>query len=267
MQMTSEKIPLQLIAVTGSNGTLGKRIPKGYQPLRSRLETPVTDRVAELHALPELPRVMIHLAAMTVVAEAENDPERALALNAEGSLRWAHAAREAGVERFVHVSTAHVYGPKTDRSRLTVDSPLAPSNAYGHSKLEAERRLLAFAETSKPPAITIARVFSVLSPDLPPGFLYPALIDRARRRDFSPIRGLDSVRDFLTPEQIAEQLLRLARSEAPPKIANICSGRETTIREVAAKVFRDHGLDPAALVAAPPGPGDVPYAVGEPTPF
>lgn len=52
---------------------------------------------------------VIHLAAANEIDSAD-DPQLALEINTAGALRMLHAAERARVERFIYLSTAHVYG-------------------------------------------------------------------------------------------------------------------------------------------------------------
>ncbi len=70
---------------------------------------------------------VIHLAAMNEIDSAR-DPEKALAVNGRGTLRLLEAAKEAGVERFIYFSTAHVYGTplKGVITEYTLPRPVHP---------------------------------------------------------------------------------------------------------------------------------------------
>ncbi|MAQ19751.1 MAG: epimerase [Sandaracinus sp.] len=72
-------------------------------------------------------------------------PEEAHAVNEGGTRHLADAARAAGVERFVFISTGLVYGPKGGR-QVDEDTECAPVDAYPLSKLAAERFLLALPD-------------------------------------------------------------------------------------------------------------------------
>jgi nucleoside-diphosphate-sugar epimerase len=61
-------------------------------------------------------------------------------VNVDGSVALARAAIEAGVRRFVFVSSIGVNGNATARP-FAVDSLPAPVDFYAHTKLEAEKRL------------------------------------------------------------------------------------------------------------------------------
>jgi nucleoside-diphosphate-sugar epimerase len=88
--------------------------------------------------------VVIHCAARThVLSEAEVDPLTTYRLvNVEGALNLARQAAQAGVRRFVFVSSIKVNGEMTHGShRFACDDVPAPEDDYGRSKAEAEAGL------------------------------------------------------------------------------------------------------------------------------
>lgn len=92
---------------------------------------------------PALHRVtaVVHLAA---VLPGPHTQDRDLwESNVEGTRRIARAARKAGVKRFVHVSSAGVYGDGDGNGQAphTESAACHPTNAYELSKLDAEKAL------------------------------------------------------------------------------------------------------------------------------
>jgi len=79
---------------------------------------------------------VIHLAAAQ--HEAEQPESYFQRINVDGTRSLLEAAAKAGVRRFVHGSTIGVYGSAADGS-LDEDSPLAPDNPYGRTKMAAEK--------------------------------------------------------------------------------------------------------------------------------
>ncbi len=67
--------------------------------------------------------------------------EAAVAVNIEGTRRLVRAALDAGVRRFVHVSTISVYGPTT-ADVIDEQTPLWPLGLYRETKIEAEREVV-----------------------------------------------------------------------------------------------------------------------------
>lgn len=91
---------------------------------------------------------VVHLAARVhVMHERAADPLAEFRkVNVDGSLALARQAVAAGVRRFIFVSSIKVNGEGTAPGRpFAADDALAPADAYGISKLEAERSLLALA--------------------------------------------------------------------------------------------------------------------------
>jgi UDP-glucose 4-epimerase len=82
---------------------------------------------------------VMHFAAFIEAGESMKDPGRFYRNNLINSLQLIEAARQAGVERFVLSSTAAVY--RSSDEPLTEDSPLGPTNVYGHTKLVIEQAL------------------------------------------------------------------------------------------------------------------------------
>ena len=68
-------------------------------------------------------------------------------VNVDGTLGLARQAAEAGVRRFIFISSIKVNGEKTEAgSPFTVDDVPNPTDPYGISKWEAERALLELAK-------------------------------------------------------------------------------------------------------------------------
>ncbi len=95
---------------------------------------------------------VVHLAGRAhVMRESTNDPLSLFRqVNVEASLRLAEQAAEAGVGRFIYLSSIKVNGESSPLKPLAADDPARPEDAYGQSKWEAEQALgscLAAADT------------------------------------------------------------------------------------------------------------------------
>ncbi len=88
--------------------------------------------------------------AVVHMAELSNDPAGDLAphitydINHKGSVRLAEMAKDAGVSRFVYMSSCSVYGIGTD-DFVSEDSPASPQTAYAICKTYVERDVRAMA--------------------------------------------------------------------------------------------------------------------------
>jgi UDP-glucose 4-epimerase len=149
------------IFVTGGAGYIGSAtaealLKSGYQvTVYDSLVTGHKDAVPEgatfiqadlsdSHALAEaLTRqkfdAVLHFAAFIEAGESMKEPGRFYQNNFTNSLKLIETAVRAGVKRFVLSSTAAVY--QSSDEPLTEDSPLGPTNVYGHTKLLTEQTL------------------------------------------------------------------------------------------------------------------------------
>jgi len=82
---------------------------------------------------------VMHFAAFIEAGESMKDPGRFFQNNFTNSLALIETAVRAGVKRFVLSSTAAVF--QSSDEPLTEDSPLGPTNVYGHTKLMVEQAL------------------------------------------------------------------------------------------------------------------------------
>ena len=82
------------------------------------------------------PSVVIHCAAYTAVDRAEDDEERCMAVNAQGTAQLAHLCRDFHA-KMVYISTDYVF-PGDGTEPYEIDAPKGPQNVYGKSKLAGE---------------------------------------------------------------------------------------------------------------------------------
>lgn len=156
------------ILVTGANGFVGKslinhlsttnyqaiagvrKLPEHQQDCEYRLIDNLEDKADLSSALKDID-VVIHAAARVhVMKEAATDPLAEFRkVNVEGTLNLACQAIDAGVKRFIFVSSIKVNGEGTELGHpYTADSQPNPIDPYGMSKYEAEQGLLKLAETT-----------------------------------------------------------------------------------------------------------------------
>jgi UDP-glucose 4-epimerase len=111
-------------------------VPQGAHFIHASLED--SHALAESLTGEKFDAVM-HFAAFIEAGESMKHPGRFYQNNLVNSLHLIETAMEAGVKRFVLSSTAAVY--KSSDEPLTEESPLDPTNVYGHTKLVIEQAL------------------------------------------------------------------------------------------------------------------------------
>ncbi|MBX3581232.1 MAG: dTDP-4-dehydrorhamnose reductase [Rhizobiaceae bacterium] len=85
------------------------------------------------------PDIVVSAAAYTAVDQAEDEPERAFAVNATGAGVVAEAARRVGAS-IIHLSTDFVFSGRGEGEHSEADVT-EPLSVYGRSKLEGERQV------------------------------------------------------------------------------------------------------------------------------
>ena len=132
------------VLITGVSGQLGHDAAKtltarGVPFLGvSSKELDITDRDAVLRVVRDYrPDAVLHCAAYTKVDQAENDAERCMSVNADGTYFIAEACRKIGAE-LLYVSTDYVF-PGTGDKPWETDDVTGPLNVYGRSKLAGEQ--------------------------------------------------------------------------------------------------------------------------------
>jgi dTDP-4-dehydrorhamnose reductase len=133
------------IVITGADGQLGLEL---QHVLKHETIIPfvwpafdLLKPEAEEHIFAAAPDVIIHAAAYTNVDKAEQEPDIAMAVNADGTARVARAADKVGA-RLIYISTDYVFDGTKGRPYEEGDAT-NPLSAYGRSKREGEQRALA----------------------------------------------------------------------------------------------------------------------------
>jgi len=89
---------------------------------------------------------IVHLAALSNDPLGELDAELTREINFNSTVDLAHAAKEAGVRRFVFASSCAMYGASETDDLMAEDAPLRPLTAYAESKVRAEEALFELAD-------------------------------------------------------------------------------------------------------------------------
>jgi len=179
--------------------------------------------------------LIFHVAANANGTVSVNDPRLDFETNAWGIFNVLDAALQAGVKKFVYVSSASVYG-KPRFFPIGEDHPTKPFIPYGSSKLAGEICCNSFLHTYELPVV-IGRPFCVYGPRENPK---RALVEVSRylrwHLNKKPIRivgDLDKkTRDFVHISDVVQGLLLIADRAHPGEVFNLGSGEEVTMREL-----------------------------------
>jgi nucleoside-diphosphate-sugar epimerase len=166
--------------------------------------------------------------------------EEYMTCNVLGTQRLVDAAREAGVQRFVHASTSSIYGRNALGDEDSLPRPISP---YGATKLCAEKLALAYQESFGLPVV-IVRYFSVYGPRQRPDMAYNIFIDRVLRGE--PITvfgdGSQSRSNTFVADAVEATLLAFERGEIGSAY-NIGGGEQRDLNWVIAAIERLTGRE------------------------
>ncbi len=174
------------------------------------------------------------------------------------TIRLAELCLELKVPTIVYASSGGtIYGePQTDI--ITEHHPLVPKSAYGQSKLNIENYLRFYARTTSLD-IKILRLSNPFGPRQNPygiqGLIAVAMGCARDRRPLKIFGAGTAVRDYIYIDDAIEVMLRAA-TRAGPIVANVSSGRGTSVRDVVAAIEQVTGRT-IAKQFVPERPGDV----------
>jgi len=255
------------VLVTGGAGYIGSVVTS--QLVEAGHETVVLDDFSKGHreAVPEGARLLqgdlmdagfvretlsegfdgvLHFAALSLVGESVEQPERYYRNNVCGTLNLLEAMREAGTGRLVFSSTAAVYG-EPEEVPIKETAPTLPTNPYGSSKLAVDRLIGAVCE-ARGLAGSSLRYFNVAGASgrfgedhHPETHLIPLVLKAAAEGSSVRIFGTDyptrdgtAVRDYIHVEDLGRAHLLALEAAGPGehRVYNLGNGAGFSVREV-----------------------------------
>ena len=232
------------------------------------------DRIFSEHAID----TVMHFAAHTIVPESVADPLKYYGNNTASSRTLLDAAHRHGVKNIVFSSTAAVYGIPAS-GKAAEDSPTAPINPYGTSKLMTEWMLRDLALAGGPNYVAL-RYFNVagceptgsIGQSTPKATLLVKVACEAAtgRRPGVSIFGTDyptpdgtGLRDYIHVEDLARahlDALAYLRAGGESTTLNCGYGHGYSVREVLAAVEKVNEA-PLNISEEPRRAGDPPELV------
>ena len=203
---------------------------------------------------------VFHLACLGV-RHSIHSPMENHEVNATATLNLLRLAREAGVPRFVYVSSSEVYGTAQSVPQPE-EHPTYPMTVYGAAKLAGECYTRAYHRTYDYPTVVI-RPFNSYGPrshhEGDSGEVIPKFLLRTLAGKPMVIFGDGSqTRDFTFVSDTARGILEAGLADSTVgETINIGSGFEIPIRELADEVRRVTGRPDALIIHEADRPGDV----------
>lgn len=222
-----------MIGVTGGTGFIGQRLvallaqDSAVRVLCRRIASfscPNTEYVIGDLTSPQATdgfvrgcTAVIHMAGIAHTGlRTEAERRRSYEVNVEGTRTVLGAALRHGVQRFVFVSTAHVYAVHAGRD-LEEASLIAPSSFYSQTKIEAEQLVRDAGKEGM--QIVIARPCLIYGPGA--RFNLNRMMRAIDAGYYFHLSGVNPVRSFLSLENAARALLHLVNSRSAEGAYNL----------------------------------------------
>ena len=172
------------------------------------------------------------------------------------------AAREAGIKRFVQISTDEVYGSLGPTGFFTEETPLAPNSPYSASKASADMLARACYHTFGLPVI-ITRCSNNYGPFQFPEKLIPLFITNLLASKPVPIYGDgQNVRDWIFVEDHCSAIAAVLEKGKPGEVYNVGGGNEKTNLEITRILLGELGKPESMIQFVKDRPGhDRRYAI------
>jgi len=180
---------------------------------------------------------VVNFAAETHVDRSIHDAGDFIETNVRGAYNVLAAARDAGVERVLHISTDEVYGPATADNPRREDDAFRPRSPYAVSKAAGDMMCRAFAETHGM-GVVVARPANNIGPYQYPEKAVPLFVTNALEGDPLPVYGAGmEQRDRLYVEDCARALLLLLEEGERGEAYNVQADNHRTNIEVARAIL------------------------------
>ena len=215
--LEAEGYALRLLVRPGASPTLRGPGDRAPQTIPGNLLNP-----ASLAILVQGADAVIHLAAR--ISLQDGDDEETMRVNVEGTRLLLEAAKNAGVRRFIHLSsvTAFAQAPYQERMDETRGPATAGARDYEHSKVLSQALALGYGGLVLAPSAVIGPF------DRRPSAMGRAIMDIYRGKVPALFPG--GV-DFVDVRDVAEAI-RQALNRGTPGTAYLLSGRWVSLKDL-----------------------------------
>ena len=246
--------------VTGGSGFIGshvvdKLMDAGHEVKVFDIKPPHRDDVEYCECdINDLPKILeetkgldhiFHLAAVSNVNHAYEDPVKCVQLNAQGTANFLEATRKNDIKRFLFASTVWVYAGAIT-SEVNEDSPFYMPGAghiYTSTKIAGEMFCNDYHQLYGT-EYTVLRYGIPYGPRARGGTIVPIFINRALKGEPLSIFGDGSqYRNFIYVEDLAEGNVAALADAGKNQIYNLEGIRPISVKEVAETVQKLMGED------------------------
>ncbi|MFC1668145.1 GDP-mannose 4,6-dehydratase [Chlamydiota bacterium] len=190
--------------------------------------------IADFH-----PDLIFHLAAISFVPEAQENPHKAVSVNVTGGINVLECvAKFVPRSKVIVISTGEVYGiVSPDELPLGEDHPIKPANVYATTKASLELFSSLYVFRNNTDAVLL-RPFNHIGPGQSPRFVTSdfakqiAAIEKGIQSPELLVGNLDVIRDFTDVRDIVKAYYLASKDCERGEVYNIASGKGVKISEI-----------------------------------
>jgi UDP-glucose 4-epimerase len=255
------------ITVIGGGGFIGARVVANLKSGGNEVHvassadgtgiSPSSGLLPDEFSFPDGTQSVIYLAQSPHFRAMPEQASHLLAVNCLSVVRAAVAARRAGVQRFVYVSTGTVYAPSF--AALPENATLNRSNWYALSKIQGEECIQLFRNDFD---VVVCRPFAVYG-EGQEGRLIPNLVRSVKHQQGITLQPAQrGERDgglrlsLCHVDDAAASLAKMVLEGGIP-LVNLAGGEHFSVEEIACMIGRKLGLEPNLAMAENPREGDL----------
>lgn len=256
--------------ITGANGFVGKYFIEYLQENEKDVEiygvdisdtcsskitykqVDLNDRFATYKILEEIkPNYIVHLAAISSVAQSWQDPTKCFLNNTGVFLNIADGVRELGINcRILSVGSSEEYGIYDEP--MKEDFVLHPKSPYSVARLSQEYLSKLYVDYFKLD-IVMTRSFNHIGPRQNPKFVIPSFVQQLvkiskNEQEELKVGNIDIVRDFLDVRDVVDAYYKILKNSKTREVYNVCSGKGVKLRNIIDTVSEQLKITPKIVI-------------------
>lgn len=198
------------------------------------------------------PDYIVHLAAMSSVAQSWDEPANCFVNNMSAFLNLADAVRSNGLKSHIlSVGSSEEYGIYDEPIKESF--VLHPKNPYSVARLSQEYMSKLYVDNFDA-HVVMTRSFNHIGPRQSTRFVIPSFIEQlvniadGKIENKMMVGNIDVVRDFTDVRDVVDAYYRIIKNAPNRSIYNVCSGRGVKLRDIIETTSKQLGIKPNIVV-------------------
>lgn len=198
------------------------------------------------------PDYIVHLAAMSSVAQSWKEPANCFMNNMSAFLNLAEAVRNNGLNtRILSVGSSEEYGIYDEP--MTESLNLHPKSPYSVARLSQEYMSKLYVDNFNMD-IVMTRSFNHIGPRQNTRFVIPSFIEqlvnisKGKNENKMMVGNIDVVRDFTDVRDVVDAYYRIIKNAPNRSVYNVCSGHGVKLRDIINTTAKELNIKPNIII-------------------